>query len=111
MTSWIRHATGPFPVSPVPALADEVVHRYGPLADRYRITGRAYSWITQCGIRRRLIVTVYVELKELKRRSGGQQLGELVSTARNTYANAGSAAQFDLPGWHRVGEEEGIDTH
>ena len=24
----VRHATGPFPVSPVPALAGEVTHRY-----------------------------------------------------------------------------------
>jgi hypothetical protein len=24
----VRHPTGPFPVSPVPALAGEVVHRY-----------------------------------------------------------------------------------
>ena len=29
-------------LSPVPALAGEVVHRYVPLADRYRITGRAH---------------------------------------------------------------------
>ena len=32
----------------------------------------------------------------LKRRSGGQELGELVSTARNTYVNAGNVAQFDF---------------
>jgi hypothetical protein len=32
----------------------------------------------------------------LKRLSGGQELGELVSTACNTYANAGSVAQFDF---------------
>ena len=32
----------------------------------------------------------------LKRRSGGQELGELISTARNTYANPGSVAQFDF---------------
>jgi hypothetical protein len=32
----------------------------------------------------------------LKRRLDGQELGELVSTARNTYANAGSVAQFDF---------------
>jgi hypothetical protein len=32
----------------------------------------------------------------LKRHSGGQELGELVSTARNTYANHGSVAQFDF---------------
>jgi hypothetical protein len=31
----------------------------------------------------------------MKERSGGQESGELVSTARNTYANAGSVAQFD----------------
>jgi hypothetical protein len=24
----VRHPTGPFPVSPVPALAGEVIHRY-----------------------------------------------------------------------------------
>ena len=32
----------------------------------------------------------------LKRHSDGQELGELVSTARNTYANPGSVAQFDF---------------
>ena len=32
----------------------------------------------------------------LKRLSGGQELGELVSTARNTYVNPGSVAQFDF---------------
>ena len=32
----------------------------------------------------------------LKRRSGGQELGEFVRTPRNTYANAGSVAQFDF---------------
>ena len=38
----------------------------------------------------------------LKRSSGGQELGELLSTARNTYANAGSIAQFDLHQSHKV---------
>ena len=32
----------------------------------------------------------------LKRHSRGEELGELVSTARNTYANPGSVAQFDF---------------
>jgi hypothetical protein len=32
----------------------------------------------------------------LKRLSGGQEFGELVSTARNTYANAGRVAKFDF---------------
>jgi hypothetical protein len=32
----------------------------------------------------------------LKRRSGGQELGELVSSVRNTYANPGSVPEFDF---------------
>jgi len=32
----------------------------------------------------------------LKRSSGEQELGELASTARNTYANACSVAHFDF---------------
>ena len=34
----------------------------------------------------------------LKRLSGGQELGELVSTARNTYANPGNFTQFEKLG-------------
>ncbi len=34
--------------------------------------------------------------KMLKRHSDGQELGELVSTARNTYASPGSVTKFDL---------------
>ncbi len=32
----------------------------------------------------------------LKRRSGGQELGELVSTAHNTNVNPGSVPEFDF---------------
>ena len=32
----------------------------------------------------------------LKRHSDGEELGELVSTARNTYANPGNVPQFDF---------------
>jgi hypothetical protein len=32
----------------------------------------------------------------LKRRSGGQELGELVSTSRNTYVNPRSVPEFDF---------------
>ena len=42
-----------------------------------------------------------VELKMLKRLSGGTELDELVSTARNTYANAGSVAQFDFTDFYQ----------
>ena len=37
-----------------------------------------------------------VALEMLMRHSGGQELGELVSTAHNTYVNTGSVAQFDF---------------
>jgi hypothetical protein len=32
----------------------------------------------------------------LKRRSGGQELGELVNTARNTNVNPGTVPEFDF---------------
>ena len=37
-----------------------------------------------------------LELKMIMRHSGGEELGELVNTVRNTYSNAGSVAHFDF---------------
>ena len=37
----------------------------------------------------------------IKRLSGGQKLDELESTARNTYANAGSVDQFDFTDFYQ----------
>jgi hypothetical protein len=50
----------------------------------------------------------------LKRHPGGQELGELVSTVRNTYVNAGILGRFDFHqsgnrGGTVWGEEEGVE--
>jgi hypothetical protein len=51
----------------------------------------------------------------LNRRSCGHDLGELVSTTRNTYTNAGRVVQFDFHQSDNQGDtvrgEEGVDTH
>jgi hypothetical protein len=43
-----------------------------------------------------LIVKLQVVLKMLNRRSGRQELGDLVNTVRNTNATIGNVPQFDL---------------
>ncbi len=45
-----------------------------------------------------LIVTVVSRIEDDKEtlHSGGQELGEFVSTTHNTYVNPGSVAQFDF---------------
>ena len=45
--------------------------------------------------RLQIVITSFIE-DTVKGHSGGQELGKLVSTARNTYVNAGSVEQIDF---------------